>query len=119
MAARVLKKPKLAWCCKVEELGLEVGLDIKPPAAQYVEPFQEPHWSGKVVFSEEEKYSVHDVYATYLIGEQALGNALICAYGRMDFMFDPFNFLNLMNNLGYICGSRFLHLLFSFKFSTF
>lgn len=75
MAARVLKKPKLAWCCKVEELGLEVGLDIKPPAAQYVELFQEPHWSGKVVFSEEEiKHAVHDVYAaTCLIGDKLLG----------------------------------------------
>ncbi|KAM1525825.1 hypothetical protein ACFX10_010244 [Malus domestica] len=81
LVARVLKKPNLEMCSQVVVLGGEVGLDIKPPTPLGAEASgvgasssREPSWSGKVVFSEEEvKYAIHDVYASFLIGNKLLG----------------------------------------------
>ncbi|KAL6146487.1 hypothetical protein ACLB2K_057166 [Fragaria x ananassa] len=68
LAATILKKPTLLRK-GLYELGREVGIDIK--SAYYV---KYTNWSDVKVFSEEEiKYAIHDVYATFLIGNKLLG----------------------------------------------
>ncbi|CAN6724515.1 unnamed protein product [Malus baccata var. baccata] len=76
LAARILNKPNVQNYGSVEELGAEVGMDIKPKSSTAPGgggTSQEPDWDAEILTEEEIKHAIHDACAYYLIGDKLLG----------------------------------------------